>query len=132
MITDYCAFCGTKENLQIHHIIPISLGGTDDKTNLLTACSKCHEKIHLVRPGAFKNSDTIKKKLAELKAKGVKLGRPSKVNDALKQKVYDLHYLGVSYNWISRQLKIGMQTSRDILKEKETLDGINRDFKYGN
>lgn len=41
-----CAKCGSKEELQIHHIIPISKGGTNDLTNLIPLCKKCHEKIH--------------------------------------------------------------------------------------
>lgn len=32
--------------LQVHHIVPVSDGGTDDKTNLVLLCYHCHTKVH--------------------------------------------------------------------------------------
>ena len=32
---------------EVHHILPISLGGTHDKSNLMSLCKSCHNKIHL-------------------------------------------------------------------------------------
>lgn len=32
--------------LQVHHIIPVSNGGTDDKKNLVLLCYHCHTKVH--------------------------------------------------------------------------------------
>lgn len=31
---------------EVHHIIPISEGGTNDESNLMSLCRSCHEKIH--------------------------------------------------------------------------------------
>jgi 5-methylcytosine-specific restriction endonuclease McrA len=42
-----CQFCGTRSNLQVHHIIYRSHGGHDSENNLITACVTCHEQIHL-------------------------------------------------------------------------------------
>ena len=39
-----CKLCKTKEGLTIDHIIPLSLGGTNDKKNLQTLCITCHKK----------------------------------------------------------------------------------------
>ena len=50
----------------------------------------------------------------------IKLGRPTKVNDALKQKVIALDKSGVSYNKIAKQLKIGVTTACKILKEEDS------------
>ncbi len=41
-----CGNCGSKFNLQQHHILPIQHGGTDDASNLMTLCKGCHEKEH--------------------------------------------------------------------------------------
>lgn len=41
-----CELCGSKINLQQHHILPIQHGGTDDESNLTTLCKTCHEKEH--------------------------------------------------------------------------------------
>ena len=41
-----CGCCGNEENLELHHIIPISLGGNDDYYNLIYLCFNCHKKMH--------------------------------------------------------------------------------------
>lgn len=45
---DECYNCG-EENAQhdLHHIIPIMCGGTNEKWNLMTLCSSCHRKAEL-------------------------------------------------------------------------------------
>jgi len=42
-----CQYCGRRlppSQLTIDHVIPRSLGGTDDWTNLLTACNDCNAR----------------------------------------------------------------------------------------
>ncbi len=41
-----CACCGTRNNLNLHHIIPFSIGGTNEYYNLVYLCEDCHKKIH--------------------------------------------------------------------------------------
>ena len=43
-----CQICNLtfKPILQIHHIEPVSTGGTDDVDNLLILCPNCHKIIH--------------------------------------------------------------------------------------
>lgn len=42
-----CADCGaTGVELHVHHIVPLSKGGTNDLDNLATLCSMCHSMIH--------------------------------------------------------------------------------------
>lgn len=33
-------------NAEVHHILPVSMGGTDDPKNLITLCHNCHVKRH--------------------------------------------------------------------------------------
>ena len=40
-----CAFCGTKKNLEEHHMIPLSMGGTNDELNLIFLCKDCHKDV---------------------------------------------------------------------------------------
>jgi 5-methylcytosine-specific restriction endonuclease McrA len=47
-----CFYCGSFENIEIDHIIPIALGGTHSIGNLTSACRKCN---------ASKGSKTIMK-----------------------------------------------------------------------
>jgi len=31
---------------EVHHILPVSKGGTHDENNLMSLCQSCHTKIH--------------------------------------------------------------------------------------
>lgn len=38
-----CSVCGSTEDLQVDHIIPIGLGGTDSQSNWQVLCKTCHK-----------------------------------------------------------------------------------------
>ena len=40
-----CAFCGTDKELEEHHMIPLSMGGTNDELNLVFLCKDCHKAV---------------------------------------------------------------------------------------
>ena len=39
-----CQYCGSKKNLTLDHVVPMSKGGGTSWENLVTACSKCNQK----------------------------------------------------------------------------------------
>lgn len=39
-----CAICLMPENLLIDHIIPLSLGGTNEESNLQVLCKECNQR----------------------------------------------------------------------------------------
>jgi hypothetical protein len=41
-----CGNCGATENLHVHHIVPLSKGGSNSLSNLRTLCKNCHQKLH--------------------------------------------------------------------------------------
>lgn len=41
-----CRWCGTSEDLNIHHVRYRSEGGPDTPKNLITLCFSCHKKAH--------------------------------------------------------------------------------------
>ncbi|WP_259454135.1 HNH endonuclease [Streptomyces ginkgonis] len=51
-----CQDCGRKPTdgvaLQIHHEVPVHLGGTNDENNLVTLCIQCHGGRHALMGGA--------------------------------------------------------------------------------
>lgn len=48
----HCVNCGATDNIQFHHIVPLSNGGTNRETNIVPLCATCHIKAHngMVRP----------------------------------------------------------------------------------
>jgi 5-methylcytosine-specific restriction endonuclease McrA len=44
-----CIICGTKENLQKHHLIQRKKGGTDVQENIVYLCKDCHRDVHAGR-----------------------------------------------------------------------------------
>lgn len=41
-----CANCGSEISLEYHHIVPISIGGTNRLTNIVVLCHHCHQLAH--------------------------------------------------------------------------------------
>jgi 5-methylcytosine-specific restriction endonuclease McrA len=41
-----CQNCGSSQNLQVHHQQLRSQQGSDEESNLITLCAKCHEALH--------------------------------------------------------------------------------------
>lgn len=41
-----CQRCPSTKELDVHHIIPLSRGGNNLKTNLIVLCHTCHKKRH--------------------------------------------------------------------------------------
>ena len=45
-----CLVCGKEHSGQVHHIIPRSQGGTNELSNLIVLCGRCHMVISPVPP----------------------------------------------------------------------------------
>lgn len=41
-----CDKCGSKDNLRIHHVVPLSWGGVSSLDNCVTLCESCHRAVH--------------------------------------------------------------------------------------
>lgn len=51
-----CMYCGAKMGeslLTIDHFVPLELGGVNDETNYLTACSKCNKRKGDQKPRSY-------------------------------------------------------------------------------
>ena len=41
-----CINCGSREEIEMHHIVPLSKGGSNNEGNLVYLCFECHCKVH--------------------------------------------------------------------------------------
>lgn len=41
-----CVNCGSTKDISYHHIVPLSLGGTNNITNIVPLCDRCHKLAH--------------------------------------------------------------------------------------
>lgn len=87
-----CFECEKTEDLQEHHIIPKSKGGT--KT--VTLCYECHMKAHGRTGKGLNHKRLTKEGLARAKAKGIKLGNPN-IAAATKASVKKRKALALSF-----------------------------------
>ena len=71
-----CCNCGSTEDLQYHHIIPIAIGGKDINSNICCLCYDCHYKLHHDGKGSKVNNygELIKKGQAKAKKEGRNAG----------------------------------------------------------
>ena len=78
MRLDFCAVCGSTEDLHHHHFTPKIEGGIDDETNILTLCYEHHCEIHgKSYRNRINHAELTRKGLQKARERGVKLGNPS-------------------------------------------------------
>ena len=66
-----CAECGSTDGIELHHPIPVSMGGKC----VIPLCNECHGKAHGMKRKNI--SELTKKGLARARKKGQRLGRPT-------------------------------------------------------
>lgn len=42
----FCVNCGSAEGVELHHIVPLSMGGTNNIQNIVPLCCVCHTAVH--------------------------------------------------------------------------------------
>ena len=52
-----CCKCSRCDGLEVHHIKPVSEGGTNDLGNLITLCGACHTEWHSVEKASKITTD---------------------------------------------------------------------------
>ena len=65
-----CAECGSTNSIELHHPIPISMGGKF----VIPLCSECHGKAHGMKRKNI--GELTKAGIERAKARGQRLGRP--------------------------------------------------------
>lgn len=61
----FCEECFKKGILvpveEVHHIKPLSEGGTNNKENLISLCKSCHARVHAKRGDRWNKKATLKR-----------------------------------------------------------------------
>ena len=99
----YCINCG-KEASELHHVVPLALGGNDIDSNKVWLCIKCHSLIHeksLKMSSLAHKSPNYKQALAE--------GRCHRPRKELPENFKELYE-----QWRSGKIK-GKKLYKDIL-----------------
>ena len=58
-----CECCGFVPPVHTHHIVPVSAGGTEDKSNYEALCIDCHIEKHPELPRGFVNLSNFNNKV---------------------------------------------------------------------
>ena len=112
MRLDFCVACGRDHGLNHHHMVPRSIDGPDDESNLITLCRECHGLLHGA-DWSLDHADLIKRGLAAAKLRGVLPGRKSYVATMPETVALakQLHADGLSYRKISAALAVQGHTT---------------------
>lgn len=71
-----CYNCGSTEGIEMHHVVPLKLGGTNNLSNIVVLCHRCHCAAHYGRH------------IRDYQNKDIK-GRPHKVSDDVLDAAFD-------------------------------------------
>jgi len=82
-----CINCGSDENIEYHHVIPLSIGGRNVLSNIQPLCYECHSKLHFGESKHFNHSALTKAGLARARANGKQIGGKTGVKLTTKKSV---------------------------------------------
>ena len=110
-----CANCGSNLDVDYHHVVPLALGGTNRRSNIVPLCYSCHKKAHgSVNIKQIRRSD--------------KTGRPrNKLPDNYEEILWDYMYGKIGKLECQEQLGIHGQsklTDKIFFKEFLKKNGI--------
>ena len=108
-----CMLCGSYEQINVHHVIPISRGGCNDIENLVPLCQSCHKKLH-----SFEFTNSLKKIPDDY---GFNVSKCNKNNVAF-----------IIINAIKNKQRVKIKyKSHKLFKNSEITVRIIRPIKYG-
>lgn len=128
MMPKYCANCGATEDLNIHHVIPIALGGKTVISNLVVLCTECHKKIHgRGNIEEINHSELIRKGIAARKAKGLHTGRNPADREPIKKLIAQHCTLFSGGTWTEAEIMKEAGIKRTLFHE--CLNELKADLK---
>lgn len=96
-----CVNCGTDENIEYHHIVPLCNGGNDVISNIVPLCHACHRLAH-----GGRDLNEVKRKNGPLRG-----GRPAKCSDEEAFAALDLLIAGrIGNSECKRRMNVSERT----------------------
>ena len=123
MKLEFCAACGSKDDLQHRHLVTKAKGGSDAEPNRITLCTICHDRLHEQRYGANKHSKRIKTGLAARRARGASIGRPKKLMPDQRKEVLQRLESGESRADVARSYGLSKATVGRMVRSAPPASG---------
>lgn len=70
-----CCNCGKTTDLEYHHIVPLSFGGSNILSNYCCLCYNCHSLIHFGKKKNINHSEATKMGIEKARLAGKQIGR---------------------------------------------------------
>lgn len=112
-----CCNCQKNcEDIVFHHIVPLSLGGSENFSNIVPLCNNCHNLIHHGKNNNhYTHSELIKEGMKKAKENGVAIGRKTTTIEDIPSNFKNEYYpliknKQISITEVARQLKMSRTT----------------------
>lgn len=148
MSGESCFVCGfdNEHALEEHHIMPESLGGADDESNIATLCANCHRAITSMYSRwffarlywKFDEMDTPPELVRSNPPKGMKWNEENELvpdyEDGFDQvqRAYRLLERDLSYREIGRRVDMGNTTIRHLSDKRHLYEDYLSDGSTSN
>ncbi len=109
-----CTFCGSTENLQKHHVVPLSQGGEDSFLNRIWVCKPCHKNVHKHGVGLTRKEIKIDKGVRTVLKVGGSLAITLPADYIKKYNIKAGDKIEITYN----RIFLGEPLKTEFLKEK--------------
>lgn len=100
-----CYNCGSDKAVELHHVVPLKLGGTNNISNIVVLCHKCHMAAHHGRH----IRDYCNKKIS---------GRPKTASDEVIAKALD-DYFACKIGAKEFMKRVGAKVKRPHITDKK-------------
>ena len=117
-----CVNCESSINIQYHHIVPLSLGGTNNIKNIVPLCEECHSKIHNQKNIHWRQLQKEGIRTLKERNNGKGIGRPKITIPEGFEEVYN--------NWKAREIteKVAME---QLGLKRTTFYRLVKEYKGG-
>jgi hypothetical protein len=75
IIGKQCCNCHKTTDLEYHHIVPLSLGGSNELSNYCCLCYECHALIHFGKKLNIDHSELTRKGMEKARLSGKQIGQ---------------------------------------------------------